>query len=86
MNSMRQWLPFTKKDISVNLDPTGEVLQLMGSQDGLSHLATAIVNPGEYVLVPDPGYPIYEASVTHCRWFGISNAIIRRKRIFAKTR
>ena len=36
----------------------------MGSQDGLSHLATAIINPGEYVLVPDPGYPIYEASVT----------------------
>ena len=30
----------------------------------LSHLATAIVNPDEYVLVPDPGYPIYEASVT----------------------
>jgi LL-diaminopimelate aminotransferase len=36
----------------------------MGSQDGLSHLATAMVDPGEYVLVPDPGYPIYEASVT----------------------
>ena len=55
---------FYQKRYSVNLDPTGEVLQLMGSQDGLSHLATAIVNPGEYVLVPDPGYPIYEASVT----------------------
>ena len=36
----------------------------MGSQDGLAHLATAIINPGDYVLVPDPGYPIYEASVT----------------------
>ena len=55
---------FYKKRYSVNLDPIGEVLQLMGSQDGLSHLATAIVNPGEYVLIPDPGYPIYEASVT----------------------
>jgi LL-diaminopimelate aminotransferase len=55
---------FYRKRYSVNLDPTSEVLQLMGSQDGLSHLATAIVNPGEYVLVPDPGYPIYEASVT----------------------
>jgi LL-diaminopimelate aminotransferase len=49
---------------SVNLNPEREVLQLMGSQDGLAHLATAIINPGEYVLVPDPGYPIYEASVT----------------------
>ena len=36
----------------------------MGSQDGLSHLATAIIDPGDYVLVPDPGYPIYEHSVT----------------------
>jgi len=55
---------FYQKRYSVNLDTAGEVLQLMGSQDGLSHLATAIVNPGDYVLVPDPGYPIYEASVT----------------------
>ncbi len=55
---------FYKKRYQVDLDPKQEVLQLMGSQDGLSHLATAIVNPGEYVLVPDPGYPIYEASVT----------------------
>ncbi|WP_338451130.1 aminotransferase class I/II-fold pyridoxal phosphate-dependent enzyme [Niallia oryzisoli] len=55
---------FYKKRYEVELNPHDEVLQLMGSQDGLSHLATAIVNPGEYVLVPDPGYPIYEASVT----------------------
>ena len=55
---------FYQNRYSVNLDPSVEVLQLMGSQDGLSHLATAMVNPGEYVLVPDPGYPIYEASVT----------------------
>ena len=54
---------FYKQRYDVNLHPHEEVLQLMGSQDGLSHLATAIVNPGEYVLVPDPGYPIYEASV-----------------------
>ncbi|WCK52474.1 LL-diaminopimelate aminotransferase [Aneurinibacillus sp. Ricciae_BoGa-3] len=55
---------FYKHRYAVHLDPDGEVLQLMGSQDGLAHLATAIIDPGEYVLVPDPGYPIYEASVT----------------------
>jgi LL-diaminopimelate aminotransferase len=54
---------FYKQRYEVDLDPEKEVLQLMGSQDGLAHLATAIVNPGDYVLVPDPGYPIYEASV-----------------------
>jgi LL-diaminopimelate aminotransferase len=54
---------FYKQRYDVELDPNNEVLQLMGSQDGLAHLATAIINPGDYVLVPDPGYPIYEASV-----------------------
>lgn len=54
---------FYKNRYGVDLDPNKEVLQLMGSQDGLAHLATAIINPGDYVLVPDPGYPIYEASV-----------------------
>ncbi|WP_035445732.1 LL-diaminopimelate aminotransferase [Bacillus sp. UNC41MFS5] len=54
---------FYKQRYAVDLNPGSEVLQLMGSQDGLAHLATAIINPGDYVLVPDPGYPIYEASV-----------------------
>lgn len=45
----------------VDLDPTREILSLMGSQDGLAHLYLALVNPGDTVLVPDPGYPIYRA-------------------------
>ena len=55
---------FYQQRYQVEIDPAEEVLQLMGSQDGLSHLAMAMVDQGEYVLVPDPGYPIYEASVT----------------------
>lgn len=55
---------FYKQRYSVDLDAENEVLQLMGSQDGLAHLAKAFINPGEYVLVPDPGYPIYEDNVT----------------------
>lgn len=47
---------------SVQLDPS-HVLQLMGSQDGLSHLTLAYLDPGDVVIVPDPGYPIYSASV-----------------------
>ncbi|MEW9054125.1 MAG: LL-diaminopimelate aminotransferase [Neobacillus sp.] len=54
---------FYKKRYGIDLNPENEVLQLMGSQDGLSHLATAMIDPGDYVLVPDPGYPIYEHSV-----------------------
>jgi len=47
----------------VQLDCTREVLTLMGSQDGLGHIYLALVNPGDVVLVPDPGYPIYSAGV-----------------------
>ena len=47
---------------SVNLDPETEVTALMGSKDGIAHIPEAFVNPGEYVLVPDPGYPVYRTS------------------------
>ncbi len=47
----------------VSLDPEQEVLSLMGSQDGLAHIAQAWIDPGDVVLVPDPGYPIYFAGV-----------------------
>lgn len=49
------------KNYGVQLDPTHEVLSLMGSQDGLTHLHWALLNPGDLVLIPDPSYPIYQA-------------------------
>lgn len=50
------------KRFSVSLDPDSEVLALMGSKDGIAHIPEAFVNPGDYVLVPDPGYPVYKTS------------------------
>ncbi len=47
----------------VELNPDNEVLVLMGSQDGLAHIALAYINPGDIALIPDPGYPIYAASI-----------------------
>jgi LL-diaminopimelate aminotransferase len=52
-----------KHRFAVELDPNNEILALMGSQDGLAHLAMAIADPGDIALVPDPGYPIYSASL-----------------------
>ncbi len=46
----------------VKLDPDREVVGLIGSKEGLFHLVQAMVNPGDIVLVPDPGYPVYRTS------------------------
>jgi len=43
----------------VELDPDGEALPLLGSKEGLTHLAMAYVNPGDVVLVPNPAYPAH---------------------------
>jgi LL-diaminopimelate aminotransferase len=44
----------------VELDPDTEVQPLIGSKEGIAHLAWAFVDPGDEVLVPDPGYPVYQ--------------------------
>ena len=43
----------------VALDPSTEVLPLLGAKEGLAHLALAVLDPGSLSLVADPGYPVY---------------------------
>lgn len=50
------------KRFDVSLDPGIEVLSLIGSKEGIGHLPLAFINPGDVVLIPDPGYPVYRAS------------------------
>ncbi|MBI4430244.1 MAG: LL-diaminopimelate aminotransferase [Candidatus Omnitrophica bacterium] len=45
----------------VHLDPETEILPLLGSKEGIGHLPLALVNPGEAVLIPNPGYPVYRS-------------------------
>ena len=47
----------------VKLDPATEVLALIGSKEGVHHFCLAVVNPGDVVLMTDPGYPAYRASI-----------------------
>jgi len=54
--SAAQWLA---RRHNAHLNPENEVLALIGSKEGLAHLIFAIVNPGEVVLIPSPGYPAY---------------------------
>ena len=53
-----------KKYFHVVLNPDNEILPLMGSKEGIMHISMAFVNPGDEVLIPDPGYPTY-TSVTN---------------------
>ena len=50
-----------QKRFGVTLDPQTEVLTLIGSKEGTAHIPFAFVNPSDAVLVPDPGYPVYQA-------------------------
>lgn len=51
-----------KNRFNVTLDPAKEVLALIGSKEGIAHIPEAFVNPGDYVLASDPGYPVYKTS------------------------
>ena len=50
---------FYKRWYDVDVDPKCEVQPLIGSKEGILHVTLAFVNPGEQVLVPNPGYPTY---------------------------
>lgn len=59
----KQAAAWMKWRFNVDVDETEELVALMGSQDGLAHLALSICNPGELAIVPDPGYPIYSGAL-----------------------
>ena len=48
-----------KRTYNVSLDPAKEIQPLIGSKEGILHISMAFVNPGDGVLVPNPGYPTY---------------------------
>lgn len=61
------WTPFleavttwAKRRFGVELDPATEAMLLIGSKEGLSHLAWAYIDPGDISLVPDPAYTVYK--------------------------
>ena len=64
MDFRRSISAYYKKTRNVNLDPATEALTLIGSKEGVGHIPLALVNPGDVVLVPDPGYPVYQAGTT----------------------
>ncbi len=50
---------YYRRRFGVDLDPDRQVLPLIGAKDGIAHLPWAVVDPGDRVLLPDPGFPVY---------------------------
>jgi LL-diaminopimelate aminotransferase len=57
--AVAQWY---ERRFCTKLNPRTEVLSLIGSKEGIAHIPLAFVNPGDVVLVPSPGYPVYRVS------------------------
>jgi LL-diaminopimelate aminotransferase len=57
---------FYKKQYDVLIDGESEVIPLMGSKEGILHISMAFLNPGDHVLIPDPGYPTYASATQLC--------------------
>jgi len=58
-NAFAKWY---KTFYKVDLSPLEEILPLAGSKEGIMHISMAFINEGDEVLIPNPGYPVYEAA------------------------
>lgn len=59
-NAVADWY---RRWYGVELNPDTEILPLIGSKEGIMHICMTYLNPGDRVLVPDPGYPTYNSAV-----------------------
>ena len=50
------------KEFGVQIDPKTEITQLIGSKEGLGHLAWTYIDPGDYAIVPNPAYSVYKVN------------------------
>jgi len=62
-NAFANWY---KQWYDVDLNPATDIQPLIGSKEGILHITLAFVNPGESVLVPNPGYPTYTSASSLC--------------------
>ena len=58
-----------KNRFGVDLDPDKEVMALIGSKEGIAHTFLAFIDPGDFSLIPDPGYPVYKTATLFANGF-----------------
>ena len=54
--AVAQWY---ENNFGIELDPATEIVSLLGSKEGIAHISWCYLDPGDTILVPDPGYPVY---------------------------
>lgn len=74
--SIQAW---TKKTYGISLDSADEILPLIGSKEGITHISLAFLNPGDEVLVPELGYPAYGAVAEMVGAKAIKYPMVERK-------
>ncbi|MFA6635998.1 MAG: LL-diaminopimelate aminotransferase [Candidatus Omnitrophota bacterium] len=67
-----------KNRFNVELDPDTEILPLLGSKEGIAHVPLAFIDPGDEVLIPDPGYPPYVSGAI------FAGAVLRQMPLLAR--
>lgn len=67
--SAKGWEPFLeaaaswyRREFGVSLDPRSEIVQVIGSKEGLAHLCWSYIDPGDLAIVPNPGYTVYKVN------------------------
>jgi len=63
----------------VELEAEREVLSLIGSKEGIGHIPLAFVDPGDMVLIPDPGYPVYQAGTVLAGGIPVLMPVVRER-------
>jgi len=58
-----------KNRFNVKLDPDQEVMALIGSKEGIAHIFLSFIDPGDFSLIPDPGYPVYKTGTLFANGF-----------------
>lgn len=69
-----------KRRFKVALDPASEVVATIGSKEAIGHFPIAFVDPGDVVLCPDPGYPVYAAGTRFVGGIPVSMPLLRGNR------
>lgn len=58
----RRFAAYLQRRFGVSLDPSSEIVVLIGSKEGIAHTPLALLDPGQVALVPEPAYPVYRAA------------------------